>query len=86
MFLAFRKMEWRKRDIVILLLAVVLFTAGLVEWWFLPISPALKSKIENPYFTTIDQKGNRYIINNGKNEILKVSKDCLLYTSDAADE
>jgi len=75
MFLAFRKMEWRKRDIVILLLAVVLFTAGLVEWWFLPISPALKSKIENPYFTTIDQKGNRYIINNGKNEILKVSKE-----------
>ena len=75
MFSAFRKLEMKQKDILFLLLSLLLFIAGMLQWWFLPQASALKNIIENPYFTTRDEQGNHYIINKGKSEVLKVSEE-----------
>ena len=75
MFTAIKKLEIKQKDIIFLLLSLLLFVAGILQWWCFPQTSSLKEVIENPYFTTRDEKGNHYIINKGKSEVLKVSKE-----------
>lgn len=71
MFTAFRRLECKKTDIIWMILAAALLAAGMLVWWYLPVTLSVKRDISNPYFATMDQKGNRYIINEGKSEVLK---------------
>lgn len=73
MFTAFRRLECKKTDIIWMILAAALLAAGMLVWWYLPVTLSVKRDISNPYFATMDQKGNRYIINEGKSEVLKIS-------------
>ena len=75
MFTAIKKLEIKQKDIIFLLLSLLLFVAGILQWWCFPQTSSLKEVIENPYFTTRDEQGNHYIINKGKSEVLKVSKE-----------
>ena len=73
MFTAFRRLECKKTDIIWMILAAALLAAGMLVWWYLPVTLSVKRDISNPYFATMDHKGNRYIINEGKSEVLKIS-------------
>ena len=75
MFTAIKKLEIKQKDIIFLLLSLLLFVAGILQWWCFPQTSSLKEVIENPYFTTRDEQENHYIINKGKSEVLKVSKE-----------
>lgn len=75
MFSCFHKLQFRKKDGAALCAAAILLTAGLLQWWLCPLTPSAGRKIENPYFTTRDGKGNTYIINDGKREILKLNPE-----------
>lgn len=78
MFSAFRRLEMKQKDAFILLVAFLLFLVGILLWWFFPQTASWKKTIENPYFATRDHQGNHYIINNGKSEVLRISKENLI--------
>jgi predicted MFS family arabinose efflux permease len=75
MFLSWKKSIFRKRDAVALAIAMVLTIAALLQWWFWPLTLSMGCDIINPYFTTMDEAGNTYVINNGKSEILKINEN-----------
>lgn len=73
MFCCIRTLKFQTRDFIALLVAMICLLFGVLEWWYLPLTPSLEIEVSNPYFTTMDQQGNCYIINDGKSEILKVN-------------
>ena len=73
MFLCIRTMQFRKRDVVFLIMAAVLLIFSVLDWWYLPYERALSVTIDSPYYSTVDEAGNHYVVNSGKSEILKIN-------------
>lgn len=75
MFSGFKNLEFRKKDTIILTVAFILLAAGLLLWWKYPLTLSMEREVAYPYYATMDQQGNTYIINEGKSEILKISPE-----------
>ena len=75
MFRSIRKLTIGKRDIGCMILAAFLLVFALLDWWFLPYEGILHRGIDSPYYTSMDEAGNIYVINAGKSELLKISKE-----------
>ena len=73
MFSCFQKLEFKKKDTIILSIAFVLLAVGIWLWWKYPLTLSSGREVAYPYYATMDKQGNAYIINEGKSEILKVS-------------
>ena len=75
MFHCIRKLEFRKRDVAILIFAAVLMVFSVLDWWYMPYERALSVYVDSTFYSTVDDDGNTYVVNSGKSEILKISPE-----------
>ncbi|MCR5129627.1 MAG: hypothetical protein K6B69_16175, partial [Lachnospiraceae bacterium] len=54
-------------------MAAVLLIFSVLDWWYLPYERALSVTVDSPYYSTVDEAGNHYVVNSGKSEILKIN-------------